>query len=95
MSRRYRAVLILLLIFVGVAFATADSATQQAPAATRKPPANKSKSGEMIFRANCGRCHNAPEELSPREVRAVLRHMRVRANLSAEDERTLLQFMAP
>jgi hypothetical protein len=33
--------------------------------------------------------------LSPREVRAVLRQMRVRANLSADDERALLKFLAP
>jgi cytochrome c5 len=51
--------------------------------------------GERRFQANCGRCHNPPDSLSPREVKAVLRHMRVRAMLSAEDERLILKYLAP
>jgi len=51
--------------------------------------------GEERFRTNCGRCHNAPEEISPREARAVVRQMRVRAMLSAEDEKLILQYLAP
>jgi cytochrome c553 len=51
--------------------------------------------GEKRFRTNCGRCHNPPEEISPREARAVLRQMRVRAMLSAEDERLILKYLAP
>lgn len=51
--------------------------------------------GEKRFRANCGRCHNAPQEISPREARAVVRQMRVRAMLSAEDEKLILQYLAP
>jgi len=51
--------------------------------------------GERVFQANCGRCHTAPETLSPREVPAVLRQMRVRANLSAKDQQILLKLLAP
>ena len=51
--------------------------------------------GEKRFEANCGRCHNAPDNLSPREARAVVRQMRVRARLTAEDERLILQYLAP
>lgn len=51
--------------------------------------------GEMRFEAHCGRCHNPPEDLSPREARAVIRQMRVRAMLSAEDERLILGYIAP
>jgi cytochrome c5 len=54
-----------------------------------------SDEGEMRFRANCGRCHNPPESLSPREVRAVVRQMRTRAMLNAEDERLILQYLSP
>jgi len=54
-----------------------------------------SDDGEKRFEANCGRCHNAPESLSPRETRAVVRHMRVRARLTAEDEKLILQYLAP
>jgi len=51
--------------------------------------------GERKFQANCSRCHNAPEQLSPRIVGTVVRHMRVRASLSAEDERDILRYLAP
>ena len=51
--------------------------------------------GERKFQANCSRCHDAPEQLSPRITGTVLRHMRVRASLSAEDERDILRYLAP
>lgn len=56
---------------------------------------NPSAQGEKLFRTNCGRCHNPPESLSPREVRAVVRHMRVRAVLTDEQERLIVKFLAP
>jgi cytochrome c5 len=55
----------------------------------------KSNDGEQRFQANCGRCHTPPEAISPREVKAVLQHMRVRAMLSAEDEKLILKYLAP
>jgi cytochrome c2 len=57
--------------------------------------AASSSDGEQRFQANCGRCHQAPQDLSPREVKAVIRHMRVRAMLSAEDEQLILKYLAP
>jgi cytochrome c5 len=65
---------------------------------TSKTAANSSNTpdpGEQRFKQNCGRCHNPPDSLSPREVKAVLRHMRVRAMLSAEDEQLILKYLAP
>jgi cytochrome c5 len=65
-----------------------------------KPGSSASKQasasqGEKRFEAQCGRCHVPPEDLSPREARAVLRQMRVRAMISAEDERLILKYIAP
>jgi len=54
-----------------------------------------SSEGEKRFQVNCGRCHNPPEELPPAATRAVVRHMRVRAMLSAEDEKLILEFLNP
>jgi cytochrome c5 len=51
--------------------------------------------GQRKFDANCGRCHSFPEQLSPSLTGTVVRHMRVRANLSAEDEKDILRFLAP
>lgn len=56
---------------------------------------SKTNDGEQRFQANCGRCHTPPEAISPREVKAVLQHMRVRAMLSAEDEQLILKYLAP
>jgi cytochrome c5 len=71
------------------------------PAGTAAKPAAKAASmkqpdvGQRKFDANCGRCHSFPEQLSPSITGTVVRHMRVRANLSAEDEKDILKFLAP
>jgi mono/diheme cytochrome c family protein len=49
--------------------------------------------GEQKFRANCGRCHAAPQKVPPRAMATVLRHMRVRATLTDEDMRLVLFYM--
>lgn len=67
------------------------------PQAVKAAPQKKAKvdEGERRFQENCGRCHNPPDSLSPREVKAVLQHMRVRAMLTAEDEQLILKYLAP
>jgi cytochrome c5 len=72
-----------------------SASTHKANAAARSSAQEESKEGERRFQANCGRCHNPPESISPREVKAVLQHMRVRAMLSAEDEQLILKYLAP
>ena len=49
--------------------------------------------GEQRFRANCGRCHAAPQKFPPRMMKTVLRHMRVRATITDEDQRLILFYM--
>lgn len=49
--------------------------------------------GEQRFHANCGRCHAAPRKFPPRMMGTVLRHMRVRATITAEDQRLILFYM--
>jgi len=51
--------------------------------------------GQRVFKQNCARCHDAPQGFPPQISGTVLRHMRVRANLSASDEKALLHFMNP
>ena len=50
--------------------------------------------GEQRFRANCGRCHAAPQKFPPRMMATVLRHMRVRATITDQDMRLVLFYMA-
>jgi hypothetical protein len=73
----------------------AHSSSKKSKSAPGKASQGSPNEGEKRFLTNCGRCHNPPEDISPREARAVVRHMRVRAMLSAEDERLILEFLAP
>ena len=79
------------MFLVAIAQTDAKSSKPKPSAATKTSQTD----GERRFQVNCGRCHNPPESISPREARAVVRHMRVRAMLSAEDEKLILKFLAP
>jgi mono/diheme cytochrome c family protein len=49
--------------------------------------------GEKRFRTNCGRCHMAPHKFPPRTMAMIVRHMRVRAMITDEDMRLILNYM--
>lgn len=87
------------LVFGLFLFACLPAAAQKsAPgksAAAATGAAAEIREGARIFGANCGRCHNPPQDLSPREATAVIRQMRVKAMLSNEQERALLKLLAP
>ena len=51
--------------------------------------------GERAFAQNCSRCHTAPQGFPPSISGTILRHMRVRAGLSREDERAILKYLNP
>jgi cytochrome c5 len=84
-----------------VSSALAQSSTPAKPANTPAKASAKSQStdqsavGQRKFEANCSRCHSAPQQLSPTLTGTVVRHMRVRASLSAQDEKDILKFLAP
>jgi cytochrome c5 len=85
-------------LFFCTLVAAQDKQAKSQAASTTNAQANATSptaQGEKLFRTNCGRCHNPPESISPREVRAVVRHMRVRAILTDEEERLILKFLAP
>jgi cytochrome c5 len=95
---------IFVVLFVSVVVAAApqnpssDAKSKTTPASEKTPvrTANdEGAQGEKRFETHCGRCHVPPETLSPREAKAVLRQMRVKAGLSAEDERLILKYLAP
>jgi mono/diheme cytochrome c family protein len=94
---RFSFVVFILLLLSVLAALRSSAGPQQTNPATKSSTAKPDEAveGEKRFRTNCGRCHHPPEDLSPREARAVLRQMRVRAMLSAEDERLILKFLAP
>ncbi len=51
--------------------------------------------GAKLWAQNCIRCHNIrnPASLSDRQWEIVLHHMRVRANLTAEEHKLILEFV--
>lgn len=90
---------ILLFAFVLALTAVAGSSNKKAPVAptavTHNAPDSETMraEGEQRFRANCGRCHAAPQKFPPRAMATMLRHMRVRATLTDEDMRLVLYYM--
>jgi mono/diheme cytochrome c family protein len=51
--------------------------------------------GERKFQQSCSRCHQAPEGFPTHISGTIVRHMRVRASLSQQDERDILRFLNP
>jgi cytochrome c2 len=88
-----------LSIGLAVSAQTTKPAQALPPAPTANPitPATQGSldHGQRAFNANCSRCHNPIGILNPRITGTVIRHMRVRANLSAADERDILRFLNP
>ena len=46
------------------------------------------------YKNNCMRCHSAVPQYSPRMTATIVMHMRVRANMTAEESRAILQYLA-
>jgi hypothetical protein len=64
------------------------------PAATKQQIEDDERiEGEKRFHNNCGRCHVAPQKFPPRVMAMVVRHMRVRATVTDEDMRLILNYM--
>jgi len=94
---RYYGLIPVILVAAGIwfpgmrLFARENSGKQT----TSLSPENTEKTGEQVFVENCSRCHKPPMTISPRTTGTIVMHMRVRAKLSRQDERILLQYLAP
>ena len=91
---------VLLLAVVPMSSQTADTNSaatnpNQTPVKVKAVHATPPRDGQQVFEQNCERCHNAPQSFSPSISGTVVKHMRVRANLSKEDEQALLRFLNP
>jgi len=76
--------------------ATATANNSTAPATTANSSTqdeNLHLEGEKRFRSNCGRCHMAPPKFPSRMMATIVRHMRVRANITDADMRLILRYM--
>jgi cytochrome c5 len=86
-----------MLLALGAAAKTAgnrDSGTPAPAAASSTQDENMHVEGEKRFRSNCARCHAAPPKFAPRMMATIVRHMRVRANITDDDMRLILRYMS-
>ena len=50
-------------------------------------------SADDAYKQNCTRCHSEVPPMSVRRTKTVVRHMRVRANITAEEAKAILQYL--
>jgi hypothetical protein len=68
--------------------------TTKAPA-TKKVEAKKQVTGAELYSMHCNRCHpeRYPTERTAAQWKTIMLHMRVRANLPAEQSRLILKYL--
>ena len=72
---------------------TAANAAESSTGGGKLDDAELRTQGEKRFHANCGRCHQSPQKFPPRMMATIVRHMRVRAMLTDEDMRLIMNYM--
>lgn len=89
---RYRMIALLFTLLV-TGILIAACATSRSPASN--DTAAVSKGGSQLWAENCIRCHNmrSPASYSDAQWEVIMQHMRVRANLTAEDSKLIEQFL--
>ncbi len=99
--------LALLLVALAVAQTSSSSSTPQAsqsvnenstPHAQVTQAVHKSHlpanfSADEAYKQNCTRCHSEVPPVSTRRTKTIVRHMRVRANLPADEAEAILQYL--
>lgn len=90
--------LALVLVFSLVSSSWADdtgSAPPPKPARAKTSAPAKKLSGAELYSMHCNRCHpeRYPTERTAAQWKTILMHMRVRANLPAEQARTILKYL--
>ena len=63
------------------------------PPAKAETPAPTRLTADQAYKANCTRCHSELPKLSPRGMKTVLMHMRVRANMPRDEARGILAYL--
>ncbi len=86
-----------ILLAVGSALAATlvTAVAGSAPPAAETPSGRVEKGGAQMWAENCQRCHNfrSPASYSPAQWDVAMLHMRVRANLTPEQARKILEFL--
>ncbi len=72
-----------------------SSATTNQPADSKQMPSSIATNGVQLWADNCARCHNMrpPESYSDAQWDVAVLHMRVRANLTADDANAIVKYL--
>jgi hypothetical protein len=100
------ALIITAAAFVGAWFVSGCASGDAPPSAGAAAPSTQPshagmfestshKSGNQLWSENCSRCHNIrpPEYYSDAQWDIIVHHMRLRANLSGEEQRKISEFL--
>src|SRR5262249_54632729 len=73
---------------------SATTATDSAPKpATTKTAVKKALTPDQMYKANCTRCHAEIPTMDARRTATVVKHMRVRANLTEQEARAIFEYL--
>jgi mono/diheme cytochrome c family protein len=85
-----------LAIFAGATWVVNSPLVSAGPqTAPEKPVVQTSRSGSELYAVHCSRCHTEryATEFTAGQWQTIMIHMRVRANLTAEDAREILKYL--
>lgn len=72
---------------------TPAKTTPAAKTPVYRPKAVKPLDADQAYKANCSRCHLEPRKFSERKMATIMRHMQVRANMTAEEAQAVLRYL--
>jgi mono/diheme cytochrome c family protein len=81
------------LMYSPLLYAGGDSKSSKAPASSGSE--SPGLTGQELYAIHCSRCHSEryPTEFTAAHWRTIMTHMRVRANLPAEQAREILKYL--
>ena len=72
-----------------------EKSGQKADTSVSQPVTTQKLSGQDLYTIHCNRCHTQryPKEWTPGQWKTLMMHMRVRANLPADQASEILKYM--
>lgn len=70
-----------------------SSASQQKTEKSKKVHLPPNFSADDVYKQNCTRCHSEVPKLDPKRTNTIVRHMRVRGNLTKDEADAILKYL--
>jgi len=83
------------LVVAGCSTAKQDAGTTDQRSLQAHERASKAQNGVQLWAQNCGHCHNvrSPDAYSAAQWDVAMLHMRIRANLTTQEHKAILEFL--